>query len=82
MAEYSEELTKYIGETELKAQQAGIDRGPFARYTAFRDALSSLEASGLSTTDMRTARGILEIRAEQTKPKNIGCASGGDGEAD
>ena len=82
MAEYSEELVKYVGETELKAQQAGIDRGPFARYTAFRDAINSLDASGLSSSDIRTARGVLEIRAEQTKPKNIGCASGGDGEAD
>lgn len=77
--EYSPELYQYIGKIELKASQS-INQ--FGRYTVFCDALESLSSEGLPKEESRLARELLITRARETKPDNIGCASGEDGEAD
>ncbi|MBI2499531.1 hypothetical protein HYV88_04790 [Candidatus Woesearchaeota archaeon] len=79
MAEYSQALCQYLGQIELKASQSGDS---FARYLCFYDALDSLACKGLSEEDSRLARDILRNRARETKPWNIGSASGEAGEAD
>jgi hypothetical protein len=77
--EYSPELCQYLGKIELDASQA---RDSFARYMVFNSALESLSRAGLPDEDSRLARGVLQTRARETKPWNIGCASGEAGEAD
>ena len=77
--EYSQGLCQYLGRIELQASQA---EDSFARYMVFNNALESLSSEGLSQEDSRLAREVLATRARNTKPSNIGCASGEAGEAD
>lgn len=77
--EYSMRLCLYLGRLELDAFQA---KNSFARYMVFRDALDSVSRSGLLPEESKLARKVLSIRADDTRPSNIGCASGEAGEAD
>ena len=77
--EYSPKLCQYLGRIELNASQS---RDSFARYMVFNNALWSLSSQGLPEEDSRLARDILRTRARETKPYNIGCASGETGETD
>lgn len=76
---YSDGLLKYIGRAELEADS----QGGFERYNCFVMALEQLPRSGLALEDQRTAQSLLERRARETKPANIGIASSdGGSEAD
>jgi len=77
--EHSPQLCQYLGRLELDAFQA---REPFVRYMVFYKALESLPRAGLSDEDSKLARNVLRTRAEETRPRNIGCASGEAGDAD
>lgn len=77
--EYSLGLCQYIGKIELRASQS---RDSFGRYMVFCDALEKLSNERLPEKESILARELLTTRARETKPWNIGCASGEAGEAD
>ncbi len=76
---YSPELCQYIGRIELESYQS---KNSFARYMCFCDALRYLSDEKLSKEDSELAEKVLGARAEETRPSNIGCASGEAGDAD
>jgi len=77
-SEYSSELCCYIGQTELAAFQ--MPDG-FKRYTCFCEALRLL-LDDLSPEEKGLARRLLEARARETRPSNIGGASGDASDGD
>ena len=77
--QYSPDLCRYVGQVEIESSRI---KDPFERYTCFCNALESLGRAGLSEQDSRIARKLLHNRARETRPGNIGCASGEAGEAD
>ena len=77
--QYSPELCQYIGQVELRASNS---RNSFESHMCFCDALRYLPDERLSKEDSRLAEEVLSARAEETRPSNIGCASGEAGDAD
>jgi len=75
---YSPDLARYIGRVELEAFQSGDQ---FRRYTHLCDAPKSLP-SRISPEEAELAREYFASRARETRPSNIGGASGDAGEAD
>ena len=76
--EYSKELIEFVGVTELKALEA---RDSWGEYSTFRDRERGLP-QGLSGEERRLARDYLFRRSRDTRPSNMGSASGEAGEAD
>ena len=76
---YSSDLYQYIGIVELTAFQS---RDSFARYDIFHRALELLSRENFPKEELQLARSFLENRIRETKPCNIGIASGEAGEAD
>jgi len=76
---YSQGLCSYLGQIELRASQS---RDEFDRDMCFYNAIQSLSRQGLSEEDTGLAREILMTKSRETKPWNIGSASGEMGEAD
>jgi hypothetical protein len=70
-------LCEYIGRVEAEAFQAGDS---FSRYTRLCDAPKDLPH--LSQEETELAREYFAARARETRPDNIGGASGEAGEAD
>jgi len=77
--EYSPELCQYIGRVEVEAFH---ERDSWDLYRCYQRALGSLITSGLSREDVAIAGDVLHKRLRETRPANIGCASGEAGEAD
>lgn len=76
---YSLKLRQYIGQVELTSFE---QTDSFMRYRVFGEALETLAREGFDEQEARVASRYLSIRMRQTKPENIGCASGEAGEAD
>jgi hypothetical protein len=73
------QLAQYVGETEINAARK---KDEFERYMCFCESLEGLVKARLSEEEKLLARGILKKRAIETRPSNIGGASGEAGEAD
>lgn len=77
------DLCSYIGRVELEAYKSGRQNGEdYRRYMVLRTALENLAEAKLSSEDAKLASQYLTLRVKETKPSNIGCASGEAGEAD
>ena len=73
---YSQDLTNFMGELELRASQ---QQNRFRRYMIFEDANPPAQ---LTKEEKSIAFEYLLRRRSETRPSNIGCASGEAGEAD